>query len=149
MCKLLKNRIWPIVNAIKVLVTIFLLLLLLVFWSLSALRFPNKHMFSFSVHWYISFLCLGEGNGNPLQYSCLERPIDTEAWRATVHGVAKSWIRLSDFHFTFLCLVDSRSEKLSSDAAPSGKSSQLHSEESSASSKAPCFLERHVYRLVL
>ena len=33
----------------------------------------------------------GEGNGNPLQYSCLENSIDREAWRATVHGVAKSW----------------------------------------------------------
>ena len=34
---------------------------------------------------------LGEGNGNPLQYSCLENPMDGEAWQATVHGVAKSW----------------------------------------------------------
>ena len=34
---------------------------------------------------------LGEGNGNPLQYSCLENPMDREAWWATVHGVAKSW----------------------------------------------------------
>ena len=33
----------------------------------------------------------GEGNGNPLQYSCLENPTDRGAWRATVHGVAKSW----------------------------------------------------------
>ena len=32
-----------------------------------------------------------EGNGNPLQYSCLENPMDKEAWRATVHSVAKSW----------------------------------------------------------
>ena len=32
----------------------------------------------------------GEGNGNPLQYSCLENPMDGEAWLATVHGVAKS-----------------------------------------------------------
>ena len=32
----------------------------------------------------------GEGNGNPLQYSCLENPMDGGAWRATVHGVAKS-----------------------------------------------------------
>ena len=39
----------------------------------------------------------GEGNGNPLQYSCLENPMDRGAWRATVHGVAKSRIRLSDF----------------------------------------------------
>ena len=34
---------------------------------------------------------LGEGNGNPLQYSCLGNPMDRGAWRATVHGVAKSW----------------------------------------------------------
>ena len=34
---------------------------------------------------------LGEGHGNPLQYSCLENPTDRGAWRATVHGVAKSW----------------------------------------------------------
>ena len=40
----------------------------------------------------------GEGNGNPLQYSCLENPIDRETWQATVHGVAKSWTRLSDLH---------------------------------------------------
>ena len=39
----------------------------------------------------------GEGNGNPLQYSCLENPMNEEAWQATVHGVAKSWTRLSDF----------------------------------------------------
>ena len=39
----------------------------------------------------------GEGNGNPLQYSCLENPMDVGAWLATVHGVAKSRTRLSDF----------------------------------------------------
>ena len=39
----------------------------------------------------------GEGNGNPLQYSCLENSMDGGAWRATVHGVAKSRTRLSDF----------------------------------------------------
>ena len=38
----------------------------------------------------------GEGNGNPLQYSCLENPMDKGAWRAAVHGVAKSWTQLSD-----------------------------------------------------
>ena len=43
----------------------------------------------------------GEGNGIPFQYSCLENPMDGGAWRATVHGVAKSWIRLSDCTFTF------------------------------------------------
>ena len=43
----------------------------------------------------------GEENGNPLQYSCLENPVDGRAWWATVHGVAKSRIWLSDFTFTF------------------------------------------------
>ena len=43
----------------------------------------------------------GEGNGNPLQYSCLENPTDRGAWWATVHGVAKSRTRLSDFTFYF------------------------------------------------
>ena len=41
----------------------------------------------------------GEGNGNPLQYSCLENPMDRGAWWATVHKVAKSRTRLSDFTF--------------------------------------------------
>ena len=38
----------------------------------------------------------GEGNGNPLQYSCLENPMDRGAWWATVHGIAKNQTRLSD-----------------------------------------------------
>ena len=38
---------------------------------------------------------LGEGNGNPLQYSCLENPIDRGSWRATVHEVTNSWTGLS------------------------------------------------------
>ena len=45
----------------------------------------------------------GEGNGNPLQYFCLENPMDGGAWRAAVHGISKSQTRLSDFtslHFT-------------------------------------------------
>ena len=41
----------------------------------------------------------GEGNGNPLQYSCLENSMERIAWRATVHGVEKSWIKLGNFHF--------------------------------------------------
>ena len=40
----------------------------------------------------------GEGNGNPLQYSCLENPMERGAWRATVHGVAKSRTRLNDLY---------------------------------------------------
>ena len=38
----------------------------------------------------------GEGNGNPLQYSCLRNPMNRGAWWATVCGITKSWIRLSD-----------------------------------------------------
>ena len=37
----------------------------------------------------------GEGNGNPLQYSCLENSMDREAWLATVHGITKSWAQLN------------------------------------------------------
>ena len=43
----------------------------------------------------------GEGNGNPLQYSCLENPMDRGAWQATVHVVAKRQTRPSDKHFHF------------------------------------------------
>ena len=41
----------------------------------------------------------GEGNGNPVQYSCLENPMDRGAWWGPVHGVAKSWTQLSNFTF--------------------------------------------------
>ena len=43
------------------------------------------------LHFLFSLSCIGEGNGNPLQYSCLENPRDGGAWRAAVYGVAQSW----------------------------------------------------------
>ena len=43
----------------------------------------------------------GEGNGTPLQYSCLENPMEGGAWWAAIHGVAKSWTLLNGFTFTF------------------------------------------------
>ena len=43
----------------------------------------------------------GEGNGTPLQYSCLENPMNGGAWKAAVHGIAEGWTQLSDFPFTF------------------------------------------------
>ena len=46
-------------------------------------------------------LTVGEGNGTPLQYSCLENPMDRGAWWAAVHGVTRSRTRLSNFTFTF------------------------------------------------
>jgi len=45
----------------------------------------------------VNFLSLQSGNGNPLQYSCLENPMDGGAWWAILHRVAKSWTQLSDF----------------------------------------------------
>ena len=53
---------------------------------------------------YCAHLCMkcGEGTGNPLQYSCLENPMDRGACGATVHGVTKNRTRLSDFTFTLL-----------------------------------------------
>ena len=48
------------------------------------------------LHFHFSLSCIGEGNGNPLQCSCLENPRDRGAWQATVHRVAKSWTGLSD-----------------------------------------------------
>ena len=50
---------------------------------------------------HINSVTLGEGNGTPLQNSCLENPTDGGAWKAAVHGVAEGWTRLSNFTFTF------------------------------------------------
>ena len=65
-------------------------------------RFENQHAGLWQ--WkdlHITSKLSGEGNGTPLQYSCLENPMDRGAWKAAVHGVAKSRTRLSDFTFTF------------------------------------------------
>ena len=62
--------------------------------SVLCIRWPKYCSFSFSDHLKWSS---GEGNGIPLQYFCLENPMDGGAWWAAVHGVSKSRIRLSDF----------------------------------------------------
>jgi len=63
-----------------------------------------------NIHWWMNRwtegICAyvhvyGEGDGTPLQYSCLENSLDGGAWWASVHVVSKSWTRLSDFTFTF------------------------------------------------
>ena len=61
----------------------------------------RRHWFGF--HPYSSLLTsmYGEGNGTPLQYSCLANPMDGGAWWAAAHGVARSQTRLRDFTFTF------------------------------------------------
>ena len=53
----------------------------------------------FSTHWARP---VREGDGTPVQYSCLENPMEGGAWWAAVHGVANSRTRLSDFTFTFM-----------------------------------------------
>ena len=83
-----------------------------ILWSLYAISpniifFHNKirgsknsnSFFFFLENIYWPTVYLGEGNGNPLQYSCLENPMDRGARWATVHGVAKSWTRLSNFTY--------------------------------------------------
>ena len=64
------------------------------YWSGVPLPSPDAPLFN-------SNLSFGEGDGTPLQYSCLENPMDGGAWWAAVHGVANSRIRLRDFTFTF------------------------------------------------
>ena len=56
----------------------------------------------------------GEDNGTPLQYSCLETPMDGGAWLAAVHGVTKSQTRLSDFpfHFSLSCIGEGNGNPL-------------------------------------
>ena len=49
------------------------------------------------LHFHFSLSCIGEGNGNPLQCSCLENPRDGGAWWAAVYGVTQSWTRLKCF----------------------------------------------------
>ena len=62
---------------------------------LSEVSQKEKDKFCILTHTY------GEGNGTPLQYSCLGNPMDGVAWWATVHGVARSRTRLTNFTFTF------------------------------------------------
>ena len=62
-------------------------------------------LFKKKIFIYLLFLValglFGEGNGTPLQYSCLENPMDGGAWKAAVHGVPEGRTRLNDFTFTF------------------------------------------------
>jgi len=68
-----------------------------------ALASDNTRLGLCSFFFFFFFLTApgGEGNGTPLQYSCLENPMDRGAWKAAVHGVAEGRTRLSDFTFTF------------------------------------------------
>ena len=67
-------------------------------WKIPWMEEPGglQSMMSLRVRhdWAISLSCAGEGNGNPLQCSCLENPRDGRAWWAAIYGVAQSWTRL-------------------------------------------------------
>ena len=75
-------------------------------WALSVpggdilLLLEQKYIISINLFELVSHT-VEEGDGTPLQYSCLENPMDRGAWWAADHGVAKSPTRLSDFTFTF------------------------------------------------
>jgi len=75
-----------------------------------------------SAHWLSLLMACGEGNGNPLQYSCLDNSIDREAWWPKVHGVAKSRTQLSDFNFFLSCgILVPRPETESTSSALQGR----------------------------
>ena len=61
---------------------------------------PTTNARKAEVKWFYGGV-IGEGNGTPLQYSCLENPMDRGAWKAAVHGVAEGQTRPSGFTFTF------------------------------------------------
>ena len=67
-------------------------------WTISV---SEKNLKKYIYIYIYIYAKLGEGNGNPLQYSCLENPMDRGAWWAAVQGVSKSRTWVSDFTFTF------------------------------------------------
>ena len=72
-------------------------------FTFSSHKYPEVELLGQVIILFLHFSNLynGEGNGNPLQYSCLENPMDGIAWQAAIHGVAESRTRLSYFTFTF------------------------------------------------
>ena len=62
--------------------------------------------------WMLVTHAIGEGNGTPLQHSCMENPMDGGAWWAAVHGFAKGRTRLSHFHFSLSCIGEGNGNPL-------------------------------------
>ena len=76
------------------------------------------------LHFHFSLSCIGEGNGNPLQCSCLENPRDGGAWWAAVYGIAQSWTRLK--RLSSIVRLRKHRERFGSDL---GQLSDLKAEE--------------------
>ena len=70
-------------------------------WHINKMEYYSAIKIMKLYHLLQLVIITGEGNGTPLQYSCLANPMDGGAWRAAVHGVDKSQTGLSDFTFTF------------------------------------------------
>ena len=58
------------------------------------------------LHFHFSLSCIGQGNGNPLQCSCLENPRDEGAWWASIYGVAQSWTRLKQLSSIYIYTLE-------------------------------------------
>ena len=77
------------------------------------------------LHFHFSLSCIGEGNGTPLQYSCLENPRDGGAWWAAIYGVTQSWTRLKRLSSSSISRVCSNSYPLSRRCHPTISSSVI------------------------
>ena len=72
-------------------------------WTEEPGRLQSMRLLRVGHDWAISLSCIGEGNGNPLQCSCLENPRDGGAWWASIYGVAQSWTRLKQLSSSSIC----------------------------------------------
>ena len=88
------------ITVLRLVLTVFIVLLLWLPFSSFGMQFPTYAVsgviidLKYIIAGVIFIIARGEGNGNPLQCSCLENPRDGEAWWASVYGVAQSWTRL-------------------------------------------------------
>ena len=88
---------------------------------------------------------LGRGNGNPVQYSCLENPMDRGAWRSTVHGVTRSQTRLSNWAHTYTQFVGNRADVFIILLIILGPSNNLYQDGAFKYLGSNCYLDKILY----